>query len=161
MENGRPMIDDPSRIVTVFGGTGFLGRRVALHLRHRGFPVRIAARHPDRCRGYFSSDNSNTELRACDIYDERSVANALLGAYGAVNATSLYVERGRETFQSVHVEAAERLACLAQHAACSNSFMSPVWVPTLRLHRSTSASEAKASTLFRQRSLTPSSCDLP
>lgn len=116
MENGRPMIDDPSRIVTVFGGTGFLGRRVALHLRHRGFPVRIAARHPDRCRGYFSSDDSNTELRACDIYDERSVANALLGAYGAVNATSLYVERGRETYQSVHVEAAERLARLAQRA---------------------------------------------
>ena len=110
------MIDDPSRIVTVFGGTGFLGRRVALHLRHRGFPVRIAARHPDRCRGYFSSDDLNTELRACDIYDERSVANALLGAYGAVNATSLYVERGRETFQSVHVEAAERLARLAQRA---------------------------------------------
>ena len=112
----RPMTDDPNRIVTVFGGTGFLGHRVALHLRQRGFPVRIASRHPDRCRGCFSPDNSNTELRASDVHDERSVANALVGAYGVVNATSLYVERGRETFQSVHVEAAERLARLAQRA---------------------------------------------
>ena len=110
------MTDDSNRIVTVFGGTGFLGHRVALHLRQRGFPVRIAARHPDRCPGYFSPDNSNTELRASDIHDDGSVANALVGAYGAVNAISLYVERGRETFQSVHVEAAERLARLAQRA---------------------------------------------
>lgn len=110
------MTDDASRIVTVFGGTGFLGRRVALHLRQRGFPVRIAARHPDRCRGYFNADDTKTELRVSDIHDERSVANALVGAYGAVNAISLYVEHGQETFQSVHVEAAERLALLAQRA---------------------------------------------
>ena len=110
------MTDGTSRIVTVFGGTGFLGHRVALHLRQRGFPVRIASRHPERCRGWFGPDDLNTELRAADIHDERLVANALVGAYGAVNATSLYVERGRETFQSVHVEAAERLACLAQRA---------------------------------------------
>jgi nucleoside-diphosphate-sugar epimerase len=36
--------------VTVFGGTGFLGRRVVLRLRAHGFFVRIASRHPDRRR---------------------------------------------------------------------------------------------------------------
>ncbi|MGC1983265.1 MAG: NmrA family NAD(P)-binding protein, partial [Pseudolabrys sp.] len=36
------------RTVAVFGGTGFLGRRVVRHLRKRGFSVRIASRHPDR-----------------------------------------------------------------------------------------------------------------
>jgi uncharacterized protein YbjT (DUF2867 family) len=36
------------RIVTVFGGAGFLGRRIVRHLRDREFPVRIASRHPDR-----------------------------------------------------------------------------------------------------------------
>jgi nucleoside-diphosphate-sugar epimerase len=36
------------RTVTVFGGTGFLGRRVARHLRTHGFSVRIASRHPNR-----------------------------------------------------------------------------------------------------------------
>jgi uncharacterized protein YbjT (DUF2867 family) len=38
------------RIVTVFGGTGFLGRRAVRHLRCHGFSVRIACRHPDRSR---------------------------------------------------------------------------------------------------------------
>jgi uncharacterized protein YbjT (DUF2867 family) len=104
------------RIVTVFGGTGFLGRRIVLHLRQQGIRVRIASRHPHRWRGWFGADDPEIQLWASDIHDRQSVADAMRGAYGAVNATSLYVERGRETFQSVHVEAAERLARLAQRA---------------------------------------------
>ena len=44
------------------------------------------------------------------------MAAALFGAYGAINAVSLYVERGRETFDAVHVEAAERVARLARES---------------------------------------------
>src|SRR5262249_8447636 len=104
------------RVVTVFGGTGFLGRRVVRHLRNCGFSVRIASRHPDRSRRLFGS--GDPELRAVgnDIHDERTVVDALADAYGAVNAVSLYVEHGRETFHSVHVEAAERVAILARRA---------------------------------------------
>jgi uncharacterized protein YbjT (DUF2867 family) len=51
-----------------------------------------------------------------DIHDETTVAAALFGAYGAVNAVSLYVERGRETFDAVHVEAAARVARLARES---------------------------------------------
>ena len=39
--------------VTVFGGTGFLGRRVVLRLRDKRFSVRVASRHPERGQGYF------------------------------------------------------------------------------------------------------------
>jgi len=49
-----------------------------------------------------------------DICDQQTVADALAGAYGVVNAVSLYVERGQETFQAVHVEAARRLAARAR-----------------------------------------------
>jgi NADH dehydrogenase len=42
------MVATNGRTVTVFGGTGFLGRRIARHLRYREFTVRIASRHPDR-----------------------------------------------------------------------------------------------------------------
>jgi uncharacterized protein YbjT (DUF2867 family) len=104
------------QIITVFGGTGFLGRRVALHLRQQGIRVRIASRHADRWRGWFGAEDPQIQLWASDIHDGQSVADAMRGAYGAVNATSLYVERGRETFQAVHVEAAARLARLAQRA---------------------------------------------
>jgi uncharacterized protein YbjT (DUF2867 family) len=49
-----------------------------------------------------------------DVHDERSVAEALADAYGAVNAVSHYVEQGRQTFHSVHVESAQRVAAQAQ-----------------------------------------------
>jgi NADH dehydrogenase len=51
-----------------------------------------------------------------NIHDERSVADALAGAYGVVNAVSLYVEHGQQTFHSVHVESAQRVAAQAHRA---------------------------------------------
>jgi uncharacterized protein YbjT (DUF2867 family) len=98
------------RVVTVFGGTGFLGRRVVRHLREHEFSVRIASRHPGRSRALFGSDDPQLQSVEADVHDERRVAEALAGAYGVVNAVSLYVEHGRETFHSVHVEAAQRVA---------------------------------------------------
>ena len=104
------------RTVTVFGGTGFLGRCVVRRLRDHGFPVRIASRHPDQRRGHFGPDDPQLQSVAADIHDERSVADALVGAYGVVNAVSLYVEHGEETFHSVHVKAAQRVAARAHGA---------------------------------------------
>jgi uncharacterized protein YbjT (DUF2867 family) len=96
--------------VTVFGGTGFVGRRVAHHLRGSGITVRIASRHPGRAEG------DGLEQIAADARDERSVEAAVVGADGVVNAISLYVEHGRDTFHSVHVEAAARIAGAARRA---------------------------------------------
>jgi NADH dehydrogenase len=104
------------RTVTVFGGTGFLGRRVVRHLRKDGFSVRIASRHPDRSHRLFGLDDPQLQSVWANIHDERSVADALIGACGVVNAVSLYVERGRETFHSVHVESAQRIAAQAHRA---------------------------------------------
>ncbi len=64
----------------------------------------------------FGVDDPQLETIEADIHDERSVANALAGAYGVVNAVSLYVEHGTETFHSVHVEAAQQLAIQARRA---------------------------------------------
>jgi len=96
--------------VTVFGGTGFVGRRVARHLRGSGATVRIASRHPRRAEG------DSLEQIAANAHDERSVEAAVVGADGVVNAISLYVEHGRDTFHSVHVEAAARIARAARRA---------------------------------------------
>ena len=101
-------IDRAMSCVTVFGGTGFLGRRVVHHLRESGATVRIASRHP----GHADGDNVK-QIRA-DAHDERSVEAAVAGADGVVNAISLYVEHGSETFHSVHVEAAARIASVAR-----------------------------------------------
>ena len=66
--------------------------------------------------GNLSGTDLGFGLHKTDVHDERSVADALADAYGAVNAVSLYVEDGRETFHSVHVESAQRIAMQAQRA---------------------------------------------
>jgi uncharacterized protein YbjT (DUF2867 family) len=104
------------RVVTVFGGTGFLGRRIVRHLREQGLSVRIASRHPDRSRELFGSDDPQCQSVEADIHHQQAVADAVAGAFGVVNAVSLYVERARETFHAVHVEAAQRVAAEAQRA---------------------------------------------
>src|SRR5262249_54075892 len=100
------------QVVTVFGGNGFLGRRVVRHLRDKGFSVRVASRHLQAASGI------DPEIRPtkADIRDRQSIAAAVEGAFGVVNAVSLYVERGADTFQAVHVAAAERLAEEARKA---------------------------------------------
>jgi len=95
--------------VTVFGGTGFVGRHVVRHLRDSA-AVRIASRHPARVEG------DNVEQVVADAHDERSIEAAVEGADGVVNAISLYVEHGGDTFHSVHVEAAARIARVARRA---------------------------------------------
>jgi uncharacterized protein YbjT (DUF2867 family) len=106
---GREM-DRGMHRVTVFGGTGFVGRRVVHHLSDSTATVRIVARHPARAEG------DNVEQIVADAHDERSVEAAVVGADGVVNAISLYVEHGGDTFHSVHVEAASRIARVAKRA---------------------------------------------
>src|SRR6516165_10641945 len=102
------------RIVTIFGGTGFLGRRVVRHLLDQNLSARIASIHPERVPR--PSEKTALQSMRADINDEDAVATAVSGAYGVVNAVSLYLERGTETYHTVHVEAAERLARQARHA---------------------------------------------
>jgi len=100
----------------VFGGTGFLGRRIVRHLLRHGRNVRAASRHPERVASLFSDCRPAPEPVRADIHDRASIASALHGASGAVNAVSLYVEKDDLTFHSVHVEGACRLAQCASEA---------------------------------------------
>jgi len=63
-----------------------------------------------------ASDDPQLQSVAANIHDGRSVADVIAGAFGVVNAVSLYVEHGQETFHSVHVESAERVAAQARRA---------------------------------------------
>jgi len=104
-------LTDPGlRCATVFGGTGFVGRRVVRHLRESGTRVRIVSRH------HRLGEDDGIEQIAADAHDERSVEAAVAGADGVVNAISLYVEHGRDTFHSVHVETAAKIARTARRA---------------------------------------------
>ena len=103
-------------LVTVFGGTGFLGRRIVRHLLDGGFEVRAASRRPDRTASTFESNSPGLMSIRADVQDEAEVVAALAGSYAVVNCISLYVERGQNTFDAVHVKAAARLSRLAREA---------------------------------------------
>lgn len=101
---------DKPRIFAVFGGTGFLGRRVVRHLAARNGEVRVISRHPDRGEAVFRDGARALEFVRADANDDSSVRAALAGVFGVVNAVSLYVEGSSQTFRSVHVDAASRVA---------------------------------------------------
>ena len=100
------------RIVTVFGGTGFLGRHVVRCLLASGFTVRAASRHPDR------TDHRDPKIQPvrADIRNPIAVEAALVNAWAVVNAVSLYVEHGSDTFHAIHVKAARTIAQAAREA---------------------------------------------
>lgn len=101
-------------MVTIFGGTGFLGSEIVRAVSTAGFDARIATRNAPRkdARGTGGRISHVT----ADVRDEQSVKRAVEGASAVVNAVSLYVEKGGATFDAVHVEGAARVARCAREA---------------------------------------------
>lgn len=99
---------------TVLGGTGFLGTKVVQALISKGWRVRVGARRAER--GRVAADAGQVFRVSCDVTDESSLARAFEGSAAVVNAVGLYVESGGETFTSVHVEGAARVARSAARA---------------------------------------------
>jgi uncharacterized protein YbjT (DUF2867 family) len=97
------MREEMMTTVVVFGGTGFLGRRLVHRLASAGAIVRVAVRHPE-------ADLAQVTFFRADVREQTSVAAAMAGADAVVNAVSAYVEKGGVTFESVHVQGAETLA---------------------------------------------------
>jgi NADH dehydrogenase len=97
--------------VCIFGGTGFLGRRLARRLVAGGVGVRIAVRDIEGAgRALDPACLDRVALCRADVRDRVSVAAAVMGADAVVNAVSAYVEKSGVTFDSVHVDGAETLA---------------------------------------------------
>jgi NADH dehydrogenase len=95
------------RLVTLFGGGGFLGRYVAQALYKTGARVRIAQRDPRRA--YFLKPLGGlgqTQFVRCDIRDEDQVAAALKGSWAVVNLVAVL----KGNFRQVHVEGARNIA---------------------------------------------------
>jgi NADH dehydrogenase len=95
--------------VCVFGGTGFLGRRLVRRLAGEGASVRVAVRSPERARSVLP-DPDRVEVLRADVRDPASVAAAVAGADAVVNAVSAYVEKAGVSFEAVHVQGARTLA---------------------------------------------------
>jgi len=97
--------------VSVFGGTGFLGRCLLRRLASAGASVRVAVRNVDRARGAIQAAGlDRVSVFGADVRDPAAVAAAIAGADAVIDAVSAYVETGGVTFEAVHERGAETLA---------------------------------------------------
>jgi uncharacterized protein YbjT (DUF2867 family) len=108
-------------LVTVFGGSGFVGSQIVRALARMGSRVRVAVRQPGR--GYrlrMLGDVGQIEVVQANVRDDASVARALEGAQGCINAVAILYESGRQTFEAVHVDGARRVAAAAARAGATH-----------------------------------------
>ncbi|MEI4485310.1 complex I NDUFA9 subunit family protein [Frigidibacter sp. MR17.14] len=106
-----------SKLVTIFGGSGFVGRYVARRMAKAGWRVRVACRRPNEAlfvRPYGAV--GQVEPILCNIRSEASVAAALAGADAVVNCVGILAEAGKNRFDAIQAEGAARVARLAKAA---------------------------------------------
>ncbi|WP_164660560.1 complex I NDUFA9 subunit family protein [Tropicibacter sp. Alg240-R139] len=103
-----------SKMVTIYGGSGFVGRYIARRMASEGWRVRVAVRRPNEAM-YVKTYGvvGQVEPILCNIRDDASVAMAMKGADVVVNCVGVLNELSKNTFDAVQVDGAERVARLA------------------------------------------------
>lgn len=103
-----------SKLVTIYGGSGFVGRYIARRMAKEGWRVRVATRRPNEAifvRPY--GVVGQVEPVLCNIRDDASVQAAMAGADAVVNCVGILNPVGKNTFDAVQVDGAARVARLA------------------------------------------------
>ena len=103
-----------SKLVTIYGGSGFVGRYIAHRMAKAGWRVRVAVRRPNEAlfvKPY--GVVGQVEPVLCNIRDDASVAAAMQGADVVVNCVGVLVETGKNSFDAVQAEGAGRIARIA------------------------------------------------
>ena len=100
-----------SKLVTIYGGSGFVGRYVARRMAKLGWRVRVAVRRPNEAifvRPY--GVVGQVEPVLCNIRDDDSVRRAMAGADAVVNCVGILVPSGKNSFDAVQADGAARVA---------------------------------------------------
>jgi NADH dehydrogenase len=103
-----------AKLVTIFGGSGFVGRYIARRMAREGWRVRVAVRRPNEAhfvRPY--GVVGQVEPVLANIRDDDSVRAAIHGADAVVNCVGILAERGKNTFGLVQHHGAARVARIA------------------------------------------------
>ena len=105
---------EQNSLITIFGGTGFLGRHIVARLAKRGWRLRIVTRRPNEALHVKTNGvPGQIELVQGNIRDDASVAAALDGADAVINAVGILFESGKQKFAAVQAEGAQRIAQMA------------------------------------------------
>jgi uncharacterized protein YbjT (DUF2867 family) len=104
-------------LVTVFGGSGFLGRHLVRALCKQGYRIRVAVRRPELA-GHLQPLGRVGQIHAvrANVRFPASVDAAALGASVVINLTGLLFERGKQRFEAVHAIGAADVARAATAA---------------------------------------------
>src|SRR5579871_6308577 len=104
-------------VVTVFGGSGFIGRTLIKRLAKTGAVIRVPVRNAERAKLLkpMGDVGQITPFRI-DLGSDRAVAEAVSGADAVVNLIGILFEKGASRFQAVHADAAGRIARAAKAA---------------------------------------------
>ncbi|RBW54166.1 complex I NDUFA9 subunit family protein [Ruegeria sp. A3M17] len=109
-----------SKMVTIYGGSGFVGRYITRRMANEGWRVRVAVRRPNEAmfvRPY--GVVGQVEPILCNIRDDASAAAAMHGADAVVNCVGVLNELGKNAFDTVQADGAERIARLAAEQGIS------------------------------------------
>jgi len=103
------------QIVTVFGGSGFIGRHLIRRLAKSGATVRVVTRHPNQAN-FLKTAGSVGQIvpMAADVTKDESVARAIQGSDTVINLIGALFETGPWSFQTVHIDAPARIARIAK-----------------------------------------------
>ena len=98
-------------LVTVFGGSGFLGRHVVRALANRGYRIRVAVRRPE-LTGYLQPLGRVGQIQAvqANVRVGPSVEAAARDCDAVINLVGILFERGRQRFDAVQEQGAENMA---------------------------------------------------
>ena len=103
-----------SKLVTIFGGSGFVGRYIARAMAKEGWRVRVACRRPNEAlfvKPYGTP--GQVEPLACNIRDDASVRAMIRGADAVVNCVGILNGLGKNTFDAVQAQGPGRIARIA------------------------------------------------
>jgi uncharacterized protein YbjT (DUF2867 family) len=109
------MVQSIDTLVTVFGGSGFLGRHLVQALARRGFRIRVAVRRPDLA-GHLQPLGVVGQIHAvqANVRYPASVAAAVHDAAIVINLTGILYERGAQRFEAVQALGAGTVAAAAE-----------------------------------------------
>jgi uncharacterized protein YbjT (DUF2867 family) len=103
------------KYITIFGANGFVGRHLVRRLAKTGAIIRIPTRDPEKAlRLKPMGDVGQIVPMACSMRNDQTIVNAIKDADLVINLIGILYESGRNTFQSIHVEMAARIARLAK-----------------------------------------------
>ena len=106
-----------TKLVTVFGGSGFIGRHLVQRLAQQGWLIRVAVRRPSKAQFLKPlGDVGQITPIAAALQDPDSLRAAVKDAWAVVNLVGLLYEKGAQSFSAVHVEGAKQIALFAAAA---------------------------------------------